>query len=48
MKFWTWLRRLGLAAFAAIVLLGWLGADRSPGNRSGTDLEIRTAPSLVR
>ncbi len=48
MKFWTWLRWLGLAAFAAIFLLGWLGADRGTGNRNGTDLEVRTAPNLVR
>jgi hypothetical protein len=47
MKFWTLLRWLGLAAFAAIVLAGWFSADRNPNSR-GDGLEVRPAPNLVR
>lgn len=48
MKFWNLLRWLGMAVFIAICLLGWFGAERNPGHRNSPDMEVRSAPNLVR
>ena len=45
MTFWTTLRWAGALAFAVMVLVSWLGTDRSAASGSSS---ARTAPVIIR